>query len=102
MRVFLKEEVWFRGGASSYGGFDLLGSMNQQHQHNLYEEELSEEGGGGDKSSSAKGSLWQRVKWTDNMVKLLITAVSYIGDDSSMDGGNRRKFAALQKKDMSV
>ncbi|KAG2309883.1 hypothetical protein Bca4012_082595 [Brassica carinata] len=99
MGVFLKEEVWFRGGASSYGGFDLQGSMNQQNQHNLYEEELSEEG---DKSSSAKGSLWQRVKWTDNMVKLLITAVSYIGDDSSMDGGNRRKFAALQKKDMSV
>ncbi|KAG2303458.1 hypothetical protein Bca4012_062215 [Brassica carinata] len=125
-----------RGGASSYGGFDLQGSMNQQHRHNLHEglpftmvtaqtcdhhhntavteqhkpgerekhsasdddePSLNEEGGGGDKSS-AKGSPWQRVKWTDKMVKLLITAVSYIGDDSSLDGGSRRKFAALQKK----
>ncbi|KAF8055712.1 hypothetical protein N665_1287s0011 [Sinapis alba] len=126
-----------RGGASSYGGFDLQGSMRVHHpdsmnqqRHNLHEglpftmvtaqtcdhamteqhkpgereknsasdddEPSFNEEGGGDKST--KGSPWQRVKWTDKMVKLLITAVSYIGDDSSMDGGSRRKFAALQKK----
>ncbi|KAJ0257516.1 Uncharacterized protein HA466_0083680 [Hirschfeldia incana] len=128
-----------RGGASSYGGFDLQGSMRVHQQHNnnpnsqqpLHEglpftmvtaqtcdhhhhnvavteqqhnknsvsdddePSFNEEGGG---EKSAKGSPWQRVKWTDKMVKLLITAVSYIGDDSSMDGGSRRKFAALQKK----
>ncbi|XP_073277974.1 uncharacterized protein [Primulina huaijiensis] len=27
-------------------------------------------------------SLWQRIKWTNEMVKLLITAVCYIGQDS--------------------
>ncbi|KAM5562314.1 hypothetical protein ABKV19_017503 [Rosa sericea] len=47
-----------------------------------------------------KGSPWQRVKWTDKMVRLLITAVSYIGEDIGSDcgGGGRRKFSALQKK----
>ncbi|XP_021822434.1 uncharacterized protein LOC110763859 [Prunus avium] len=47
-----------------------------------------------------KGSPWQRVKWTDQMVKLLITAVSYIGEDTSSDcgSGGRRKYSTLQKK----
>ncbi|CAH8389954.1 unnamed protein product [Eruca vesicaria subsp. sativa] len=120
-----------RGGASSYGGFDLQSSMRVHHHHNsqqLHEglpftmataqacdhhhnnipiteqqreknnsvSDDDEEEVGGEKST--KGSPWQRVKWTDKMVKLLITAVSYIGDDSSMDTGSRRKFAALQKK----
>ncbi|OIW06593.1 hypothetical protein TanjilG_03987 [Lupinus angustifolius] len=47
-----------------------------------------------------KGSPWQRVKWSDKMVKLLITAVSYIGEDGTSDGSGsrRRKFVILQKK----
>lgn len=48
-----------------------------------------------------RGKPWQRVKWTDKMVKLLITAVSYMGEDAGSDcgaGGGRRKFAVLQKK----
>lgn len=51
-------------------------------------------------SRGKKGSPWQRVKWTDKMVRLLITAVSYIGEDAGTDfgGGGRRKFTVLQKK----
>ncbi|KDP42996.1 hypothetical protein JCGZ_25182 [Jatropha curcas] len=51
-------------------------------------------------SEGKKGLPWQRVKWTDKMVRLLITAVSYIGEDMSSDGdgGVRRKLAILQKK----
>lgn len=47
-----------------------------------------------------KNSPWQRMKWTDSMVKLLITAVSYIGEDANSECsvGGRRKFAILQKK----
>ncbi|KAJ0247699.1 Uncharacterized protein HA466_0161300 [Hirschfeldia incana] len=109
------------GGASSYGGFDMRAhhqdSMNQHHlqglpftmvtgqtcDHKGERESDDDEESGGDghnNNKSTKGSPWQRVKWTDKMVKLLITAVSYIGDDSSIDGGggSRRKFAALQKK----
>ncbi|URE44424.1 aspartic proteinase [Musa troglodytarum] len=38
------------------------------------------------------------MKWTDAMVRLLITAVSYIGEDVASECGGRRKFAILQKK----
>lgn len=44
-----------------------------------------------------KMSPWHRVKWTDKMVKLLITAVSYLGEDVLSDLG-RKKFAVLHKK----
>lgn len=63
---------------------------------------FTEDGGEGhnDATKGKKGSPWQRVKWTDKMVRLLITAVSYIGEDTGLDcgGGARRKFAVLQKK----
>ncbi|CAL9240924.1 unnamed protein product [Arabidopsis halleri] len=50
-------------------------------------------------NKSKNNSPWQRVKWMDKMVKLMITALSYIGEDSSTsDGGCGRKFAVLQKK----
>ncbi|KAH0916218.1 hypothetical protein HID58_030664 [Brassica napus] len=112
----LPQGVAVRGGASSYGGFDLQGPLSQHLQglpftmvsgqtcgHHLSEQHKGERESDDDEQPSfneeaTKGSPWQRVKWTDKMVKLLITAVSYIGDDSSMDGGGRRKFAALQKK----
>ncbi|KAK4756188.1 hypothetical protein SAY87_006315 [Trapa incisa] len=53
-----------------------------------------------DMNRGKKGSPWQRVKWTDKMVKLLITAVSYIGDDLASDcgSGGRRKLGLFQKK----
>lgn len=56
--------------------------------------------GHNENSKGKKGSMWHRVKWTDKMVKLLITAVSYIGDDiaSDLDGGGRRKCQIIQKK----
>ncbi|KZV24601.1 bri1-associated receptor kinase [Dorcoceras hygrometricum] len=48
--------------------------------------------------------LWQRIKWTSEMVKLLITAVSYVGDDSFSESpeGERRnrvkgKWRAISK-----
>ncbi|XP_010539734.1 PREDICTED: uncharacterized protein LOC104813711 [Tarenaya hassleriana] len=74
------------------------GSMSDED-----EPSFTEEGGGdghNEVNKAKKGSPWQRVKWTDKMVKLLITAVSYIGEDSAVDcgGSSRRKFAVLQKK----
>ncbi|URE29510.1 hypothetical protein MUK42_36376 [Musa troglodytarum] len=38
------------------------------------------------------------MKWTDAMVRLLITAVSYVGEDAPSECGGRRKYAILQKK----
>ncbi|XP_020583172.1 uncharacterized protein LOC110026543 [Phalaenopsis equestris] len=47
-----------------------------------------------------KGSPWQRMKWTDLMVRLLITAVSYLGEDalSECTSSGRRKASLVQKK----
>ncbi|KAH7663583.1 hypothetical protein IHE45_14G065800 [Dioscorea alata] len=55
--------------------------------------------GNNDTGKGKKASPWQRMKWTDAMVKLLITVVSYIGEDlSECSSGGRRKLALLQKK----
>ncbi|PWA43984.1 sequence-specific DNA binding transcription factor [Artemisia annua] len=42
------------------------------------------EDSGGD-GKLRKGSPWQRMKWTDNMVRLLIMVVFYIGDEVGSD-----------------
>ncbi|KAF9591737.1 hypothetical protein IFM89_006083 [Coptis chinensis] len=51
-----------------------------------------------------RGSPWHRVKWTDNMVRLLIMVVFYIGDDACPEGNEtqgmskKKSGAMLQKK----
>ncbi|KAL3634811.1 hypothetical protein CASFOL_021865 [Castilleja foliolosa] len=55
------------------------------------------------KIKKSNSSPWHRVKWTDTMVRLLITAVSYITEESGPSGseyigGPRRKCSNLQKK----
>ncbi|KAL2467900.1 sequence-specific DNA binding transcription factor [Forsythia ovata] len=53
-----------------------------------------------DQSRGKKASPWQRVKWTDTMVRLMITSVSYISEEAASEygGGVRRKYTNLQKK----
>ncbi|CAL9115387.1 unnamed protein product [Musa acuminata var. zebrina] len=38
------------------------------------------------------------MKWTDAMVRLLITVVSYVGEDNASESSGRRKYVILQKK----
>ncbi|GFZ20680.1 sequence-specific DNA binding transcription factor [Actinidia rufa] len=47
-----------------------------------------------------KESPWQRMKWTDNVVRLLIAVVARVGDDGTLDGveGMKRKSGVMQKK----
>lgn len=81
------------------GDYSKAGERGKNSASEEDEPSFTEEGA--ETSRGKKGSPWQRVKWTDKMVKLLITAVSYIGDDSGLDCGGssgRRKFAVLQKK----
>lgn len=51
-------------------------------------------------TNGKKGSPWQRMKWTDNVVRLLIAVVSSVGDDHVNEGmdGLKRKSGMLQKK----
>ncbi|KAK6925652.1 Myb/SANT-like DNA-binding domain 4 [Dillenia turbinata] len=46
------------------------------------------------------GSQWQRMKWTDNVVRLLIAVVACVGDDGMLEGveGLKRKPGMSQKK----
>lgn len=55
--------------------------------------------GQNDAGKGKKGYPWQRMKWTDGMVRLLITALSYMGEDAMLEHstGGRRKQAILQK-----
>ncbi|XP_059646767.1 uncharacterized protein LOC132293342 [Cornus florida] len=61
---------------------------------------LTAEDSAGD--GSRKVSPWQRMKWTDNMVRLLIMVVFYIGDEAGSEGndpaGKKKGGGLLQKK----
>lgn len=62
------------------------------------EDERSEDGT--EAHMGKKGSsLWHRMKWTDDVVRLLIAVVSYVGEDADCtNDGNKRKAGILQKK----
>ncbi|CAI9097852.1 OLC1v1034366C1 [Oldenlandia corymbosa var. corymbosa] len=63
---------------------------------------LGTENSGGDADGKRKMSPWQRMKWTDNMVRLLIMVVYYIGDEGGPEGndpsGKKKGAGVLQKK----
>uniref|UniRef100_A0A0A9EAJ9 Myb/SANT-like DNA-binding domain-containing protein n=1 Tax=Arundo donax TaxID=35708 RepID=A0A0A9EAJ9_ARUDO len=67
--------------------------MSDDDEHGVNEDATDSQTGKG-----KKGSAWHRMKWTDSMVKLLITAVSYTGEDPGVDLGGRRNCAMMQKK----
>ncbi|GMH26319.1 hypothetical protein Nepgr_028162 [Nepenthes gracilis] len=45
-----------------------------------------------------KISPWHRMKWTDNMVRLLIMAVYYIGDEVGSEGNDKKRSGVLLQK----
>ncbi|KAH7430516.1 hypothetical protein KP509_08G002300 [Ceratopteris richardii] len=45
-----------------------------------------------------QASPWHRIKWTDEMIKLLINIVSFVGDDGNNDNLDINKRSILQKK----
>jgi len=68
--------------------------MSDDEEHGVNEDATDSQTGKG-----KKGSAWHRMKWTDSMVKLLITAASYTAEDPGADsGGGRRNCAMMQKK----
>ncbi|XP_041028850.1 trichohyalin-like [Juglans microcarpa x Juglans regia] len=64
---------------------------------------LSDEDGDNSGDAKRKMSPWQRMKWTDTMVRLLIMAVYYMGDEAGSEGitdptGSKKSAGLLQKK----
>ncbi|EXB93287.1 hypothetical protein L484_015274 [Morus notabilis] len=92
-------------GVSMFGKGKGVAPINGNHGYNLSEEDepsYMEDGSGEnfDGVKGKKGSPWQRMKWTDNVVKLLIAVVACVGDDGMVAGGEglKRKSGILQKK----
>lgn len=66
------------------------------------EDEPSFTGDDSPSDGKKKMSPWQRMKWTDHMVRLLIMAVFYIGDEVGSEGsdpiGKKKAGGLAQKK----
>ncbi|KAJ8754137.1 hypothetical protein K2173_002036 [Erythroxylum novogranatense] len=86
---------------SAKHGFSYASAKPRQ-QSSLSDED--EPGFTGDDSTSdgkRKISPWQRMKWTDSMVRLLIMAVYYIGDEvgsEAIDPTGKKKAGGLSQK----
>ncbi|KAM0939655.1 putative transcription factor Trihelix family [Dioscorea sansibarensis] len=100
--------------AGGYGtNFNVSGSASgsgrgkQQQQPSLSSEEealpAGPEGAGGDGTKrvgvgqTQTASPWQRMKWTDSMIRLLIMVVYCVGDDIGADGGGDTQHTAVGK-----
>ncbi|KAE8037127.1 hypothetical protein FH972_009747 [Carpinus fangiana] len=71
--------------------------------NNMSEEDepsFTEDGNGDNVDGGKRGSPWPRMKWTDEVVRLLIAVVACVGDDVVHEGGEglKRKSGILQKK----
>ncbi|XP_009768464.1 uncharacterized protein [Nicotiana sylvestris] len=93
------------GKDKAVGPSNVVNSSNINHNNNTSDEDEPSftEDGNGDNNGGAlgkKGSPWQRMKWTDNVVRLLIQVVACVGDDGSLEGteGLKRKSGCVQKK----
>ncbi|KAD3337571.1 hypothetical protein E3N88_33091 [Mikania micrantha] len=60
-----------------------ISDEEDHHSNNLNMPATTEDSGGDGRLR--KGSPWQRMKWTDNMVRLLIMVVFYVGDEAGSD-----------------
>ena len=95
-------EVKSLNAALNFGKGKAVAPSNSNELSEEDEPSYAEEGNceNLDGGKSKKGSPWQRMKWTDNVVRLLITVVSCVGDDGTIGGmdGHKRKSGVLQKK----
>nr|ACU21542.1 unknown [Glycine max] len=84
-------------------GYNFSATKSNKSQITLSDEDepvfTAEDNSSGD--PKRKVSPWHRMKWTDTMVKFLIMAVYYIGDEAGSEGTDPTKKKAsglLQKK----
>ncbi|XP_050223751.1 uncharacterized protein LOC126673590 isoform X2 [Mercurialis annua] len=91
-----------KGYSTSFSNGKAVNHFSTANDSNLSEDDEPEDGNGENSSGAKgmKGSPWQRMKWTDNVVRLLIVVVACVGDDGALEGveGLKRKSGILQKK----
>ncbi|KAL5137093.1 hypothetical protein HKD37_10G027512 [Glycine soja] len=78
----------------------FLSKTKQQQQQQQQQSSFSDddEPGSADDDPKKKVSPWQRMKWTDTMVRLLIMAVYYIGDEAGSEGTDKKRASGLMQK----
>ncbi|KAG8638282.1 uncharacterized protein LOC110600136 [Manihot esculenta] len=92
-----------KGYSANFSKGKAVSPLNAANNGNASEDDEPSftEDWNGENSSGAKGkkgSQWQRMKWTDNVVRLLIAVVACVGDDNEGVDGLKRKSGILQKK----
>lgn len=94
-----------KGYSANFGKGKVVSPFNATNNCSMSDDDEPGfmEDGNGENSSGAKGKKgppWQRMKWTDNVVRLLIAVVACVGDDGTFEGveGLKRKSGILQKK----
>lgn len=79
-----------------------FGKEKPDDDHNVSDEDEPSFMGDENSNKDRKGSSpWQRMKWSDSRVRLLIQVVACVGDDGTLDGmpgGSSRKSGCLQRK----
>lgn len=90
----------FEGDHQSIGVKDTksLGQKDPSMTSEEDEPSFAEDGECSEFFKGKKGSPWQRMKWTDDIVRLLIAVVACVGDDGEAGLGTKRKSGILQKK----
>ncbi|KAG8647124.1 uncharacterized protein LOC110622114 [Manihot esculenta] len=83
-------------------GYPYASSTARQKPQSTVSDE-DEPGFNGDDTTDGKRKVspWQRMKWTDSMVRLLIMAVFYIGDEAGPEGNDptgKKKAGGLSQK----
>ncbi|XP_066321760.1 uncharacterized protein [Miscanthus floridulus] len=94
------QAVQFHQGVFAIPAANQVPELSNAVKASLSDEEDADDGHL-DHGKAAAASPWHRVKWTSGMVKLLVTAVSYIDEDVDADYGTssgRRKHALLKRK----
>ncbi|EES05214.1 hypothetical protein BDA96_04G183300 [Sorghum bicolor] len=90
-----------QGGVFAVPAANQMPELGNAVKVSLSDEEDADDGHLDHGKAEAAASPWHRVKWTSGMVKLLVTAVSYIDEDVDADYGTssgRRKHALLKRK----
>ncbi|OAY83134.1 hypothetical protein ACMD2_19757 [Ananas comosus] len=87
---------------SSYASYGVRGRQQQAQHSPEGEPEFREGGGAGDHGAAKRGGAsltsqspcpWTRMKWTDSMVRLLISVVYSVGDDGGGgEGGDHNNI----------
>ncbi|KAM7523392.1 hypothetical protein LguiA_013294 [Lonicera macranthoides] len=93
--------VNLKGFSMNFGKGKVVSPVNNNMSED--DEPSFNEDGNGENFNGGKGkqgSPWQRMKWTDNIVRLLIQVVACVGDDGMPEGaeGVKRRSGSLQKK----